>query len=100
MGTDQFHTPAKLTEIMGDCFKRDGFTTRRNMPFEGTYVPLKYLNNDSKVWSIMVEINRKLYMDEFIGDKNGDFLHIQDVIADELDRCWHEAGQNLGKKNL
>ena len=78
-GTDTFHTPDNITETMEASFRNAGLTPRRNMPFEGTYVPSKYLN-DSRVWSIMVEVNRKLYMDEVTGEKNGDFLRIQEII--------------------
>jgi N-formylglutamate deformylase len=81
LGTDPFHTPAKVTEIMEDCFRKEGLNSKRNMPFEGTYVPLKYLNNDNRVLSIMVEVNRKLYMHEVTGEKSNDFLNIQEVIA-------------------
>ena len=80
LGTDPFHTPDKVTGTMEACFRKAGLTSKRNMPFEGTYVPLKYLNNDSRVSSIMVEVNRKLYMDEVTGDKSNDFLNIQEVI--------------------
>ena len=80
LGTDTFHTPDKVTETMEASFRKVGLTSKRKIPFEGTYVPLKYLNNDARVWSIMVEINRKLYMNEATGEKNGDFLRIKEVI--------------------
>jgi N-formylglutamate amidohydrolase len=81
LGTDPFHTPDKITETMEAYFRKAGLISKRNIPFEGTYVPLKYLNNDSRVSSIMVEINRKLYMDEVTGCKSNDFLNVQDMIA-------------------
>ncbi len=84
LGTDRFHTPSSLIEMIEGCFKRAGLTTEQNMPFEGTYVPMKYLGKDSRVWSIMIEVNRKLYMDETAGDKRGDFQNIQEVIANAV----------------
>lgn len=80
LGTDTFHTPDKVTETMEASFRKAGLTSKRNIPFEGTYVPLKYLNNNARVSSIMVEVNRKLYMDEATGEKNGDFLRIKEII--------------------
>lgn len=45
----------------------DGSELRRvteNSLFAGTMVPLKYYNQDKRVLSIMIEINRRLYIDE------------------------------------
>lgn len=84
LGTDPFHTPVSLIEMIEGCFNRGGLTTKQNMPFIGTYVPLGYLNQDSRVRSIMIEVNRKLYMDETTGDKSGDFQNIQEVIANAV----------------
>ncbi len=65
---------------MEGCFRKAGLTFKRNIPFKGTYVPSKYLRNDSRVSSIMVEVNRGLYMDELTGSKSKDFFKIQEVI--------------------
>jgi len=81
LGTDPFHTPVSLIEMIEGCFKRAGLTTKRNMPFEGTYVPIEYLGKNTRVSSIMVEVNRKLYMDEVTGEKNADFLRVKEAIA-------------------
>jgi N-formylglutamate deformylase len=84
LGIDPYHTPAKVTRIMESTFRKAGLTTKQNTPFEGTYVPFKYLGNDSRVSSIMIEINRKSYMDEATGEKSGDFVRIQEVIANAV----------------
>lgn len=52
------------------------------MPFEGTYVPLKFLRKDKRVSSLMVEINRKLYMDETTGLRFEAFHETKRIIAE------------------
>ena len=36
----------------------------RNQPFSGTIVPMKHYRKDQKVQSLMIEINRWLYLGE------------------------------------
>ena len=43
LGTDPFHTLDKVTETMEARIRKAGLTSKRNTPFEGTYVPLRYL---------------------------------------------------------
>jgi len=64
IGTDSFHTPVELTERIRSFFTRQGYTVEVDNPYSGTMVPLKHYQKESKVHSIMIEINRKLYMNE------------------------------------
>ena len=41
-----------------------GYSTVRNQPFRGTVVPIKHFQKDRRVQSLMVEINRWLYLAE------------------------------------
>ena len=62
IGTDYFHTPQKLLDASIDFFKTAGYTVGLNEPYSGTIVPLCYYQKDVRVQSIMLEINRKLYL--------------------------------------
>lgn len=84
LGTDPYHTPKRLTDFVERFFEEHGLTTERNMPFEGTYVPLKFLGTDKRVSSLMVEINRKLYMNEATGEKSGSFEDMRNVMSEML----------------
>jgi len=46
----------------------------------GCYVPSKFLHQDKRVKSIMIEINHKLYMNEDTGEKNDSFVEIKSDI--------------------
>jgi len=64
IGTDEFHTPQLLAQAFTSEFASAGWTVKVNDPFAGALVPAGCYRRDSRVASIMVEINRSLYMDE------------------------------------
>jgi len=69
IGTDSFHTPRPLEQMAVGAFEGIGWRVKVNEPYAGTIVPERFLGVDSRVGSIMVEVNRALYMDENTGDK-------------------------------
>ena len=80
IGTDSFHTPPRLIETIEEFSNRTDLRISFNKPYEGTYVPLKYLGIEKRVSSVMIEINRKLYMDENTGEKLSAFNQMKEVI--------------------
>jgi N-formylglutamate amidohydrolase len=64
LGVDEFHTPKWLVEQIKHRFKQHGLSVNINSPYSGTIVPTKFFQKDGRVRSIMIEINRKLYMKE------------------------------------
>lgn len=73
IGTDSFHTPKSLSQTTALNLKKMGYSVRMNQPYEGTLVPMAFYRKDRRVASIMVEINRSLYMDEMAGAKTSAF---------------------------
>jgi N-formylglutamate amidohydrolase len=57
-------------------------STTRNRPYNGTYVPLKYLGKDKRVSSIMFEVNRNLYMNESSGEKLIIFPEMKNILKE------------------
>ena len=74
IGTDNFHTPAHLCQAVQAAAQKQGLNWAINRPFSGAIVPIEYYRKNSKVHSIMIEINRKLYMDEKTGEKTDAFI--------------------------
>ena len=64
IGTDDFHTSAKLTRSFVAEFWRVGWRVKANDPFAGALVPSSRYRRDRQVSAIMVEINRGLYLCE------------------------------------
>lgn len=63
IGTDDYHTPAYIEEYLCEGFSRRGYSVGINTPFSGTIVPLEYYHTDARVKSVMIEVNRRLYID-------------------------------------
>jgi N-formylglutamate amidohydrolase len=63
LGTDRFHTPKFLVESCQQLFQSEGFRTAVDIPFSGTIVPLSRYGRDKRVSSLMIEVNRDLYME-------------------------------------
>jgi len=80
IGTDSFHTSEWLIKELTTYLETHGYYTEINQPFSGTIVPEKYYHKNSNVLSIMIEVNRKLYMDEERVKKNNNFEKIQNTI--------------------
>ena len=62
LGTDDFHTPEELVERVETILESCGYSTARDQPFNGTIVPKKHYRKDHRVQSLMIEINRWLYV--------------------------------------
>jgi N-formylglutamate deformylase len=83
IGTDAFHTPLEWIEASVKFFAYRSFRLGIDEPYAGSIVPIKHYNKDNRVKSIMLEINRNLYM-------NDDYTHgprfneIQGVVSDFL----------------
>jgi N-formylglutamate deformylase len=64
IGTDDFHTPSYLIDHLYLHFKSNGLDVQINTPYSGSIVPNRFYRRSKKVKSIMIEINKRLYMDE------------------------------------
>jgi len=83
IGTDSFHTPLILTQTIKKFFLQKGYDVRVDSPYCGTMVPMKHYKKDSRVSSIMLEVNRRLYMDEE-GFKTEHFKRLQEELSEIL----------------
>lgn len=67
IGTDAFHTPPALVEAFVAAFESSGCSVRLNSPFAGALVPMTHYQKDPRVKAVMIEVNRRLYLDETLG---------------------------------
>ena len=67
IGTDFYHTPEQLTEKLCEAFIKRGYSVKINSPFAGSIVPAAYYRKDNRVSSVMIEVNRGLYLTESCG---------------------------------
>ena len=81
IGVDDFHTDEKLAEYFRTNFETKGYTVKINSPFAGSIVPLKYYEKNKNVQSVMIELNRKLYMNNS-GEKTENFQKLKADIEE------------------
>ncbi|MCR4849887.1 MAG: N-formylglutamate amidohydrolase [Lachnospiraceae bacterium] len=85
IGTDENHTPKETEHILKQFFTERGYTVEINRPFAGSLVPLKYYRKDKRVMSVMIEVNRRLYIDHEIRKKDG-YFRVKSDIAEILSK--------------
>lgn len=90
IGTDQFHTPKALTSAFVQAFAEADFAVSQNDPFSGSIVPMEFYGHDKRVMSIMVEVNRGLYLDGN-GNRQSEFV----VFAQKIRSCVGHALKNF-----
>jgi N-formylglutamate deformylase len=86
IGTDAFHTAAALTELSAQFFEDRGYSVGIDWPYSGSIVPQEYYQKDKRVSSIMLEINRKLYLKEGTAEKSKDYEQTKAVVQAYLNR--------------
>jgi N-formylglutamate deformylase len=84
IGTDSFHTPVSYTQAAEQYLQGLGYTVGINQPYAGALVPMKYYQKDPQVAAVMIEVNRRLYMDETTGIKTSSFDAIRSEVQELL----------------
>ena len=85
IGIDAFHTPKKLIDASVAFFAQEGYSLGVDWPYSGTIVPMEFYQKDKNVFSIMLEVNRKLYLKEPSNEKNDDFDKTKSVVKGFLE---------------
>jgi len=86
IGYENFHIIPGLPRVSYEFFFwGEDMSVEYNKPFSGSIVPSRYYQIDKRVSSIMIEINRSLYIDEKTGIKLEGFNGIKDAIEKYLD---------------
>jgi len=80
IGTDSFHTPKELIDIVSEYFYKHRISISFNKPYSGTIIPSNHINNIN-VKSIMLELNKNLYL--------GDVYGFKEIIDNLLMRIEH-----------
>jgi N-formylglutamate deformylase len=84
IGTDPFHTPKKLIDASIAFFKENGYSLGVDKPYTGTIVPMHYYKKDKNVQSIMLEINRGLYLNDYTNEKSIQYQKTKQIVQEFL----------------
>jgi len=91
LGTDPFHTQPELTRHAYRFFVERGFTIEINRPYAGTLVPMRWYNNNNSVQSLMLEVNRRLYLKPCTNEKSSYFKLVQLTVQQFLEAMRKNA---------
>ena len=80
IGTDAFHTPKYLIDRAVAYFKDKGYSLGVDWPYSGTIVPMAFYKKDKRVQSIMLEVNRKLYLNEPGKEKSENYAATKEIV--------------------
>lgn len=82
VGTQPDHTPPALRELVAGFFQGRGYDVGIDVPFSGAMVPNACFGREPRLWSVMVEVRRDLYMDETTGAPHAGFARTQAVLTE------------------
>lgn len=71
-------TPLELSDKIFNLLNNKGYEVGINFPYQGSIIPTNYIDNQD-VFAIMIEVNKKLYMESTI-----DFETTKKLIAEVL----------------
>jgi N-formylglutamate deformylase len=81
VGTDSFHTPAAVRDAIVAAAQSEGYSVAVDAPFSGALVPISYYGKDRRVLSVMIEVNRRLYMEGHSGVKAPGFAKVPATLG-------------------
>lgn len=90
IGTDPAHTPRFLIQAAKQAVSDEGLAYQVNKPSDGALVPTHYWQQDKRVWSIMIEINRSLFMDEATGEKLDQYARCKAMLGRIVQRIRNQ----------
>jgi len=93
IGTDSFHTPDFLRDGAHEFLRGLGYSTETDRPFAGAIVPMKHYQKDRRVFSLMIEVNRRLYLQNGTFEKSDGFAMVKNVCGKLVDELARLVGQ-------
>jgi N-formylglutamate amidohydrolase len=99
IGTDPFHTPSLIRDVMVAAVREAGHSVTVDAPFSGALVPQAYYRKDRRVWSVMIEVNRGLYMDEQSGQKSQGFEQATSIVRKLIVTAAEAAARDLRERD-
>ena len=76
----------ELIDFVEDAFKDLGFSVTRNVPYNGGYLNRRHADVANGIHSIMVEVNKALFMDTETFRKTDGFAAVQEAIDTVVSR--------------
>ena len=85
IGIDSIHTSNELLQTTLNFFSDRGIEVAINCPYSGTLVPMEHYKKNKNVQSIMIEVNRKLYLKDNSNIKSENYSVVKRLLQDYLE---------------
>lgn len=85
IGTDPLHTPPELVAASVAYFTEHGHELTIDRPYRGTLVPEPWYGADPRVRSIMLEVNRALYLVPGSNVRSAGYARTRELVQGFLD---------------
>jgi len=79
-----------LIQLLLDQFSAAGLTVSVNRPYSGAMIPMRYFKKDFRVKSVMIEVNRSLYLRDEpydLGKNDPGFSQLQSLLKLAIMQC-------------
>ncbi len=84
IGSDPYHTPKELIDLSVSFFKNAGYTLGIDWPYKGSIVPMEHYQKNKNVQSIMLEINRAIYLKDTTNEKSPKYFETKKVVSEYI----------------
>lgn len=96
IGYDEEHVNMELVEILKEAFAEAGYGVEINSPYSGSVVPSVFYGRGKEVKSVMIEINKKLYLDSE-NHKGDGFEKIRWILDNVMNQLIFEENYKAKK---
>ena len=76
--------PTKISEFLSKSLEEKNYRVEFNRPYAGAYIAFNYCQPRKNIYTIQLEINRSLYMNEKKFEKNAHFQKISNDISQSV----------------
>lgn len=73
-----------FTGFVAGCLRRHGYSVGVNNPYKGAHLVAAYGAPQRNIYSIQIEVNRSIYMDEISLEKRPEFRQVQQDIGEVI----------------
>jgi N-formylglutamate amidohydrolase len=97
IGTLKLHSQPGLVAAARSAFEAHGWSVKIDSPYFGTMVPLTYLGREPRLASLMIEVNRRLYLDEGSAERLPEFHAVKRRLREAMDGIvdyWRSNGNS------
>lgn len=76
--------PAQFFEFLSGSLSEKGYRVEYNRPYSGGFITFNYCQPRKNIYTLQIEINRGLYMEEAVYKKNNNFQNISSGVSESL----------------